>query len=63
MQGTEKEKAVYWAWHKEFQKARNTCAECLDDTTVARENYSMMWGEADLICTNCGGFIRDLDYG
>lgn len=26
-------------------------------------NYSMMWHEADIICANCGGFIRYWDAG
>jgi hypothetical protein len=26
-------------------------------------NYSMMWHEADIICNNCGKFIRYWDAG
>jgi hypothetical protein len=29
-----------------------------DDIMV---NYDMMWHEADIICANCDGFIRDWD--
>lgn len=47
----------------DYYKLRNICAACGPGHTTRRENYDMMWGEADLICNNCNGKIRDLDYG
>ena len=36
--------------------------EC-DNRIEGFYNYSMMWHEADIICDNCGGFIRYWDAG
>lgn len=41
------------------------CPKCGDDNPDHREmrNYSMMWHEGDIHCTNCGAFIRYFDAG
>lgn len=41
------------------------CPKCGDTDPEHREmrNYSMMWHEGDIHCTNCGAFIRLFDAG
>jgi hypothetical protein len=34
-----------------------------DDQQPRQVNYEMMWHEADIICANCGKFIRFWDAG
>ena len=34
-----------------------------EDPVRVMVNYSMMWGEGDIICFRCGGFIRHFDRG
>jgi hypothetical protein len=52
------------------KKAVDASSEVDYDTVCACDkqepimvNYQMMWHEADIICGNCGGFIRYWDAG
>lgn len=41
---------------------RNVCGGC-GSTNVKLENYSMMWHDGDMVCQDCGGYVRMWDAG
>lgn len=57
----EENTARYDEWLREFRKAYNACGKCLTSEHVERMNYDMMWGDADLVCKKCFGYVRMWD--
>lgn len=45
------------------RKLFNTCARCETDEFTQFYNCDAMWGDGDLVCTKCNGYVRMRDSG
>lgn len=51
-------KVAFHAWRAMY----NACRQCgSEDTRV--ENHSMMWHDGDIVCNDCGRYVRMFDAG
>lgn len=49
------------AWSS-WREAWDTCPECQSRNNSVH-NYSMMWGDGDVVCDDCGTYVRGFDAG
>lgn len=52
----------YWVAHRSWRQAWNTCPECQSQRTSVH-NHDSMWGDGDVVCDDCGTFVRFFDSG
>lgn len=45
-----------------YNQHRNSCPQCGSENTKV-ENYDAMWHDGDLVCQDCGTFVRGWDAG
>ena len=48
--------------YKKWRQAYNTCDNC-DSTDTEVRNYDPVWRDGDVMCNNCGGYVRGYDAG
>lgn len=53
----------YQAQHDAWRSAYWSCGRCKTSKHTVVKNFSQMWGDGDLICENCNGYVRMIDTG
>lgn len=48
--------------YKKNEEGRKVCGGCGSSNTQL-ENHSGMWGDGDVVCLDCGGYVRMWDSG